>query len=899
MRKALSSLLAAVLALLSPVSLAAQSAPPSAVEVGLLLRQLDGVKRVLLVAAHPDDEDTSLLATLALGWGVEIAYFSLTRGEGGQNLIGAELEEGLGILRTGELLAARQIDGASQFFSRAYDFGYSKSAAETFEHWPREQLLADLVRAVRSFRPQVLISIFSGTETDGHGQHQAAGILAREAWEASGDRSRFPEQLEEGLEPWTPLKLYRRTLFDPQAATVSVVTGRLDPLLGRSHHQVAMESRSQHRSQDFGTAQAPGPREARLRLLDTRVAAPPDAALFAGVDTTLAGLPGAAIPEVGAALGRYRGALGRAAADLPVGDPSRALGALAEARGHLGHLLSIIARSPAPELRRALEDRRVLLDRALLAAAGVRIELRARDDVLVPGQRVLVEVRVWSGGSTPVRVAAPELIAPGGWRVAPLPRDAEVPPDDTGPFARFFASEDPLVEPDSEGWAEVEAGDIALWRYEVAVAEDAPPSTPYYLTLPRDGDLYQWPGDAPRGLPFQGPVLEAALSISLPARPDPVIARLRAPVRFRGVDKASGEFWRPLRVAPRVSVAPSTGSLVWPLSDQGEREVAFQLTNWTPGPVRGALSLELPPGWRAEPVSRDFEFREERETTRLAFRLRPAGEAVEGDFVVRPRIDLGRGPAPGLAVRVVDYPHVEPRLAAAEGSLRIVRFPVQVAARRIGYVMGSGDEGPEAIRQLGLEVELIEPGAWGAERLDRFDTIVLGVRAYEVRRDLVAANPLLLDWVRRGGTLLVQYNKYEFNDGAYAPYPIRIGAPAPRVTDEDAPVTLRDEGRVAFETPNPIGAADFEGWIQERGLYFPTEWDARYSELLEMADPGEPPRRGSLLVTPFGEGLYVHTSLSFFRQLPSGVPGAVRLFANLLSLDGDRWRGARAVGVRP
>ena len=227
---------------------------------------------------------------------------------------------------------------------------------------------------------------------------------------------------------------------------------------------------------------------------------------------------------------------------------------------------------------------------------------------------------------------------------------------------------------------------------------------------------------------------------------------------------------------------------------------------------------------------------------------------------------------------------------ADDAAVRIVRFPVRVADRHIGYVMGSGDDGPEAIRQLGLDVELIEPGDWDAERLDRFDTIVLGIRAYEVREDLIAANAELLAWAERGGTVVVQYNRYEFNEGAYAPYPIAIGRPAPRVTEEDAPVTLVDPQAPVLAEPNRLGPADFEGWVQERGLYFPDEWDERYRAPLEMADTGEPPRRGSLLAAPVGRGLYIHTSLSFFRQLRAGVPGAFRLWANLLSLDGGRWR---------
>jgi hypothetical protein len=318
--------------------------------------------------------------------------------------------------------------------------------------------------------------------------------------------------------------------------------------------------------------------------------------------------------------------------------------------------------------------------------------------------------------------------------------------------------------------------------------------------------------------------------------------------------------------------------------------VQVRLTNRDPEGANGTIEIETAPGWRVEPAARDFALAEPGEETQLAFTLHPTGDAREGEVRLGVAIDTGDGPAPATRVQSIDYPHIEPRFLASRAEIRIVRFPVQVADRRIGYVMGSGDGGMEAIRALGLDVEPIEPDDWSAEHLDRFDTIVLGVRAYEVRSDLIAHNPLLLDWVETGGTLVVQYNKYEWNDGPYAPYPLVIGRPAPRVTDERAAVTVRGEAGVAATTPNRLTSGDFDGWVQERGLYFPTEWDDRYTALLEMNDPDEPPRLGSLLVAPSGEGLYVHTSLSFFRQLPAGVPGAYRLWANLLSLDGERWR---------
>ena len=885
--------LAALASLPVPRAVQAQgSRLPGAVETGLILRQIDGVKRVLMVAAHPDDEDTALLATLARGWGAEVAYFSFTRGEGGQNLIGTELGEGLGVIRSGELLAARSIDGAQQFFGRAFDFGYSKSAEETFAKWPREVVLADLVWTIRRFRPHVLLTMWSGNERDGHGHHQAAGLLAREAFEAAGDPARFPEQLEHGAEPWAASKLYRRPLFEPGAVSIEVETGTLDPLLGVTHHQLAMASRSQHRSQDFGSVQQPGPRTARLALVDSRVGGAATDPLMAGIDTTLAGLAmdfGASAQEE---IRLYRDAVRRAAGALVVTSPESVLPYLAEARQRLGRLRAMVAQEPPGELAREVGRRAQLLDRAILAAAGVRVELRVRDDIVVPGQTVEVEARVWSGRDAFVQLDPPAIEAPAGWIVKGLGPGDERQPDDLGAAARFIRRDEAASDPSAT--ARIESGQLALWRYAVTVPEDARPTSPYYTERPRRGDVYEWPDDAAAWtLPFRASPLRGRVAVHLSASGEQISAEVEEPVRYRGVDGVTGEYWRPLIVAPRISVEPSAELALWPSDDFDPREIAFRLVNFGPDSISGTVELELPAGWRSTPELVPFHLSAGEAAGTATFRVEPASN--DGEFVLRPYVRTGRDDAPReAAVRadIIEYPHIEPRLAISDPATRIARFPLQAAQRRIGYVMGSGDGGPEAIRQLGMEVEPIEPGGWDRGQLDRFDTIVLGVRAYEVRGDLVAANPELLEWVKRGGTVIVQYNRYEFNQGSYAPYPMRIARPAPRVTREDAEVEMLDETAPLFAWPNRIGSADFEGWVQERGLYFPAEWDQRYHALLEMSDPGEDPQRGSLLAAPYGQGLYIHTSLSFFRQLPAGVPGAFRLWANLLSAGGGSWRRA-------
>ena len=930
-----SLILLGVVGCLSSAPALAQGTPPGpgVVEAALLLRQLDGVKRVLLIGAHPDDEDTALLAALARGMGARAAYLSLTRGEGGQNLIGPELGEGLGIVRSGELLAARRIDGAEQYFTRAYDFGYSKTADETFGHWPRDSVLGDIVWAIRLFRPQILVTVFSGTPRDGHGQHQVAGLLAREAFDAAGDSDRFPEHARLGVEPWTPLKLYRRTWRDPERSTLAVETGRLDPVLGRSYHQIAMRSRSQHRSQDFGTLELGGPRVTVLELVESRVPGP-EASLFAGIDTTLAGLAARLPPPDRAAVERalteYRTELGRGRRDLAALDPSGAVPSLARALDALRAARAAAGEAGTGQLIEALEARISLIQEAILAAASVSVIAEAEDDIVVPGQSFWMRLKLWNGGRSDIRDSSPLVVAPSGWLVAgdaaaaadPMSRfyprtlaearrrrgaagetDAELDPDveaaeELDPDVEAVEELDPEAEAMDEPEPEmaVPSGQMKAWGYRLTVPERFAPSRPYYLRDERVGDLYRWPPLRElRGRAFDPPLLSTrvGMEIELPGS-SPIRVVVSRPVRFRGVDKAAGEFWRPVLVLPEVSVAIRPQAIVWPSGEQDPRTVQVTVRAEAPGGFAGVLRLTIPVGWTVTPAERAIDLQGPGSRHEYPFEIRPAGS-------LSTRVADASGPILAVAeapdgrtfaeeVVLIDYPHIEPVPFSrpAETTLRAVELRVD-RARRVGYLAGSGDRTDEAIRQLGLEVESIGPDDLDAGTLERFDVIVLGVRAYEVRPDLAAANATLLDWVRCGGVLLVQYNKYELPDGDFAPYPVEMDRPHGRVTDEASKVVLLDPSSPALTYPNRISAADFEGWVQERGLYFLSAWDERYSPLLAVADVGEEPQHGSLLIARAGEGLWVYTGLSFFRQLPAGVPGAYRLFANLLSLRPEDW----------
>lgn len=814
-----------------------------AAALGLALRRLDVTKRVLMVGAHPDDEYTPLLARLALGEGADVAYLSLTRGEGGQNGIGPELGEALGLLRTEELLAARRVDGAEQLFSRAYDFGYSRNAEEAFRHWPREELLRDVVTAVRRFRPDMVVTVFSGTPRDGHGQHQASALVAREAVEAAADPARFPEQVAAGLRPHRAEKVYQSLWRGAEGATLRVALGGYDPLLGRSPFQIAMASRSRHRSQDMGRAEPAGPQWGHLRRWQASGAAPEERSLWEGVDTTLAGVPG-----YGAAVRRIRARFNPLEPDALV-EP-------------LAGALALLRRAEAgadPEARFRIESEARDVEAALARAAGVVLDAAASDARLVPGDTFTLELSLWNGGGRPVSAARLEPSLPAGWTadaVEPLPS------------------------------APVEPGALLVRRFRVRVPADARPAEPYFLREPRAGDLYAWPDDARvRGLPFEPAPVAAAAEVRVAGAALP----LRGEATFREVDLRRGELRRPVLLVPEVSVLLDPAVRVLPVGG-ATRPLAYtvRLAAEAAEGIAGTLRVEAPAGWRAEPAALPVRFERPGEVREVRVVLHPPAGARPGEHPVSAVFEAEDGRRFARGVARVDYPHVRARPLPRPAASTVRAFEVRVPdGLRVGYVTGAGEAGPGFLENLGVTPELLDAEALAEGELGGLDVIVVGSRAYEVRPDLAAHNRRLLEWVRRGGTLIVQYNKYELAEGGFAPYPLSMARPHDRVTDEGAPVRLLDPAHPVFTTPNRITERDFEGWVQDRGLYFAHTWDPRYTPLLETADPGEAPLRGGLLVAPYGEGTYVYTGLAFFRQFPAGVPGAYRLFANLLALGAD------------
>ena len=863
-------LLAIVLA--APAAAVAQQPSPGyegAAALGIELRRLGTTKRVLMVGAHPDDENTQLLSALALGQGADVAYLSLTRGEGGQNGIGPELQEGLGLIRTEELLAARRLDGAQQYFTRAYDYGFSKSADEAFRHWPREALLQDVVAVIRHFRPDVVISVFSGTERDGHGQHQAAGILAREAFGAADDPSRFPELTQLGLKPFQPRRLMLALWRGGEGETIALPVGQMDPLLGRSHFQVAMASRGEHRSQDMAQPETPGPATVRLQWIeDSERRSQPPASIFAGIDTTLSQLAAAREPAVESALIGYEQQVAELLGRTSLLDPSPSVRPLAAG------LATLTAAGEGIEdlqLRDAVEGEIADVRAALWQAAGLQLRAvaDASAEAIAPGGQIPLELSFWNGGTQVVGLDGLEPRLPEGWRASPS--------EDEG-------------EPGVHLPASVKPGDVVRVRYTVQVPEDAPITRPYFLEAPREGDLYRWDEGRKLGIPFEGPDVGVVAAVTL----ERVQLEVGRPAYAVSLDPRMGESRRPFRVVPAVSVALSPDAVVVPVragATAGAVAVRATLRAEAERGARGTFTLEVPAGWHVHPASVALDLPGRTAGGSGApfhsarFEVTPPATFDGGVVEISGRFVGDDGALFEEGYTLIDYPHIQPRPLYTPATIPVHGVPVEVpAALTVGFVPGAGDHAPEALRQIGVRVEELSEETLASGDLGRFDAILTGIRAYEVNAALRTHNRRLLDYVEAGGTMVVQYNKYEYLEPGLAPFPVQMARPHGRVTDEAAPVRLLEPEHPALSWPNRITEEDFEGWHHERGLYFLSDWGGPFVPLLEMADPGEDPLPGSLLAAEYGNGMYVYSGLAFFRQLPEGVPGAYRLLVNLLSL---------------
>jgi LmbE family N-acetylglucosaminyl deacetylase len=867
-----------------------------------LLTKLNTTARFMQVVAHPDDEDGGMLTMESRGRGVTALLFTLTRGEGGQNKFGTESSDELGILRTLELLQADKYYGVQQRFSHVIDFGFSKTAEETFNKWHGHDIaLGDVVRAIRIFRPDVLTSRFSGTPRDGHGHHQASAILAREAFRAAADPNRFPEQIKEGLQPWQAKKLYLgnppRMFQGLEVAdedyTVKLDPGEYSPVLGMSYSQFGLEGLAHQTSQGTGGIRVPpGHRYTYYKLFDSTLPKPAghEKDFFDGIDTSLVGLAGrlgaeeSKVPFLRPALDSLQKHVDDAIKAFSIQDPSACAPALLAGRDETEKLIHQVDESPLSsaakgDLLVSLRAKLQQFQGAANEALGIFFEatvdppgpppgpsyfprMEQTRSMAVPGQTFTVTLRLYNRGKRPIKPGPMGLITSSEWNTPAAPREQRPAFNQQGPQT-------------------LHAGDVYSAQFQVNVPPDAPYSEPYWWrTNPETETFYRLhdPFNKLVTLPFGPYPIEAFAGV----RTDFGYTETRTVLKVKYVDPAQGQSERPLAVGPPISVLLTTPVIVAPVGAPKPSRVEVNLRSNMENPVHATLRLETPQGWKVEPDSIPVTLDHDGDVSNYSFEITPEN-LHEGAYQVTAKAEFnGKQYAEGF--KLITRPDLDSYYAYHPATENIQAVDVKLPPKlKVGYIMGTGDEIPGVLRGLGMDISLISPQELAIGDLTHYDTIVVGIRAYDVRTDIREENRRLLDYVNRGGTLIVQYNQSTglFNEGHYTPYPATMSRD--RVSVEGQPVTILAPEERVFSYPNKIASRDFDGWIQERGLYFMSDWDQHFKPLLSCNDPGEPPQKGGLLLAHYGKGIYIYSAYAFNRQLPAGVPGAVRLMVNLLS----------------
>jgi LmbE family N-acetylglucosaminyl deacetylase len=865
------------------------------------LLRLGTTARLMQVVAHPDDEDGGMLTLEARGRGVSTLLMTLNRGEGGQNKIGSNLSDVLGVLRAEELLASDQYYGVQERFSRVADFGFSKSADETFQKWGgHDTALGDVVRVIRTFRPDVLVARFSGTDRDGHGNHQASSILAKEAFRAAADPKRFPEQIAQGLEPWQAKKFYIGNVCGfgamtcPDADwTLKLNTGEKNADLGMGYVQFAMQGLRHQMSQGAANWTIdPGDRFTFYRLVDSVIPATVgkdghEKSFFDGIDTSWTGLAA----KLGAdekKVPKLKEELEKIARETAEGvkakdGDSTALMAVLRDLDSISVALeqSGVKSAGVSDLRLVMAEKHQQAETALNLALGMSLTAHVTSEVhhesssdeqskeheplpkeadaqttVSPGQEFLVAVKFHNGSKLPVLIDHIKLDVPLGWNTI----SGKTRPE--------------MVKP----------GDDLHANFRLRVPKDTKYTRPYWhRDNPETEAVNHIDDEKYATLPFPPPALRARMEYSLSGSGEGKTRNgITAVVVTPFVDDAGKTEARPLAIVPAFSVMLEPGTQVISTHNGSTSTVAVGVTSNLTRDVQGVLRLELPSGWRSEPAQftvdlkkrgekQDFQFkvlttglREERTMVRAV--LECEGEKYSEGYTLVTREDLG------------SFYYYQP--ARQRVSVVDVQAPHDL---KVGYIMGAGDDIPTVLKQVGTDVTLIPAEKIASEDLGQYGTIVVGIRAYDTQKDVVNNNKKLLDFVSAGGTLVVQYNAStgDFNAGKFTPYSAELSRA--RVSVEEAPVDILAPDDSVFHYPNTITARDFDGWVQERGLYFMDKWDEHFKPLLSCHDPGEDAQKGGLLRAQYGKGTYIYAGYAFFRQLPAGVPGAVRLYVNLLS----------------
>jgi LmbE family N-acetylglucosaminyl deacetylase len=807
--------------LLPAMTVWAQPSPViNAADIKLRLEKLDTLGSVLYIAAHPDDENTRLLGFLAKEKLYRTGYLSLTRGDGGQNLVGNEQGELLGLIRTQELLSARRIDGAEQFFTRALDFGFSKNSAETFTIWDKEKILGDVVYMIRKFQPDVIVCRFPPDSRAGHGHHTASAMLAAEAYEAAADPTRYPEQLKQ-YHVWKAKRLLWNTFSFGSINTTSedqfkIDVGAYNYLLGKGYGEIAAESRSQHKSQGFGVSAARG---SATEFFLTIKGDTPKYSLLDGINTGWSRLEG------GKAIGDM---VDKATTAYNIENPSASVPALLAIRK------AILGLPDGMWRKQKLQE----TEQLILACAGIWAEAYSNAQVVVPGQPLQGSVQLICNSHVPVKLQ--EL--------------------------RFAGKDTTLA-------TTLEFNHLKTISQYLSVPDNTPESQPYWLRKPHPIGIYTVDEPAMTGYPENIPALSAVMKLIINGEEMTVIR----PLQYKYTDAVKGELYQPLVIAPPVV---ATLSSVFIFTETTPQPVAIKLRAMGEN-TSGSVSLQLPAGFTSTEASLPFELTKGDESS-VIFHIKPlkvAGINRTDTFRV---VMHCNGKDYTQSVKTISYDHIPTITLFPDAAARLVTVDLKHNGRKLGYISGAGDMVAASLQQVGYEVtELGEKEIMSGD-LQQYDAIITGVRVYNINPRIKYWQPRLMEYVKNGGTLLVQYNVNRpmmIND--IGPYPFTVTGD--RVTDENAEVTLLHPEDELLHYPNNITAKDFEGWVQERGLYFTQTTDPAYKKVLSIHDKGDAPLDGSTIVANYGKGRYVYTSLAFFRELPAGVPGAYRLFVNLIS----------------
>lgn len=803
-----------------------------------ILHELESFRQmgsVLYIAAHPDDENTELLAYLARGRNYRTAYLSLTRGDGGQNVLGADLGAKLGVARTQELLAARQIDGAQQFFSRAKDYGFSKNYLETMEVWDKQEVLSDIVRVIRTFRPDVLITRFSPSPGGTHGHHTTSTILAMEAFKLAGDANAFPEQK---LEPWQPKRIFwNASIWQKDKITDQTVwkidaTGN-DPVSGESFHSIASESRAMHKTQGFDTFKLPGGNgEKRLESFQLLDGASIEKDIMDGVDTSWHRVNGGDAIEKSAS---------EIIAKFDINDPAKSVGAVLELRKQLAQLMQ----TPANSNDVVLKEKAELLDRILRSCIGLSFETTIANAEMVPGESMKMHLSASLKSKLPDKLQVKWL-------------DVQ--------FPKLGASDSTLkVNQTLDQPRSVETTKI--------LPAQTPLTQPYWLTSEGTPGMFHVDVPALIGTAENSPAFPVYGTFQIA---DQTLVVHDEPLQV-STDSLGNHIRRRLDVIPPVSLHFLSDVIV--MKPGMTRSVEVELRS-SRANTKGSLELEAPSDWKIDPKKQTFNLADVGETAKFTFTVTAPNNAATTKITASAEVD---GERYHNQRQIVSYAHLPRQLLQPPAVMNAVSFDLATRGHTIGYLPGAGDSLVENLQQMGYAVKILDDANLTAKELEGVDAVVIGVRAFNVRNNIAKAMPALFTYIENGGTVIAQYNRHDkLKVEKIAPYDLHISND--RVTDEKAPVTFLAPDNPILNTPNKITNADFEGWVQERGLYFPNQWDEHFTPILAFSDKGELPHAGGLLAAQYGKGYYIYTGLGFFRQLPAGVPGAYRLFANMVSL---------------